>query len=50
MGSTSRLFLMDAVEMVKWSRKELSGYKSVMEDLDQLKPDLMGGRGSASIW
>mgnify|MGYP006869200213 CR=1 FL=1 len=41
---------MEAAEMVKWSGKELGGYRSAMEDLDQLRPDLMGGRGSASVW
>ena len=41
---------MEATETVKWSGKELDGYRSAMEDLDQLKLDQMGGRGSASIW
>ena len=41
---------MEAAETVKWSGKELDGYRSAMEDLDQLKLDQMGGRGSASIW
>ena len=41
---------MEAAKMVKWSGKELGGYRSAMGDLDQLRPDLMGGRGSASVW
>ena len=41
---------MEAAETVKWSGKELDGYRSAMEDLDQLKLDQMGGRGSASVW
>ena len=41
---------MEAVEMEKWSGKELGGYRSAMEDLDQLKFDQMGGRGPASVW
>ena len=41
---------MEAAETVKWSGKELGSYRSAMENLDQLKPDLMGGRGSASVW
>ena len=41
---------MEAAETVKWSGKELDGYRSAMEDLDQLKLDQIGGRGSASVW
>ena len=41
---------MGATETVKRSGKELDGYRLAMEDLDQLRLDLMGGRGSASVW
>ena len=41
---------MEVAETMKWLGKELGGYRSAMEDLDQLKFDQMGGRGPASVW
>ena len=40
---------MEAAETVKWSGKELGSYSSAMEDLDQLKPDLMEVEGQRAF-